>query len=351
MRKGNTFLTIIMIIALAVMGFSGYKLFGLYRDYKQGSDEYSSLADKYASKPVTNKPELLRPETSEETISIGDLISQIGSGMDITEENEPAQSSEEAVPIPAAEDVIESSEAHDPDVVFIPDTSNMPAVETSSEETLSEETSVSKPVHISFKKKDPVIPPLTINFDGLKSENEDVTGWIYIEAIPDINYPIVKGRDNQEYLHTTYKKESLFVGSIFEDCENSAEYNDPHTIIYGHNMKDGSMFGKLKSFVNDPTVIERSRYFWILTPEADYRYEIFYTGQTKVNSSVYTLFKHRGPFFWEWKWKMARHILEGKNVPDIIRLMSTPVVTLSTCTGDNSNRFIVQGYLTDIVPK
>lgn len=90
--------------------------------------------------------------------------------------------------------------------------------------------------------------PLEINFDELKSINQDVAGWLYMEALPNINYPIVQGSDNDFYLHHTYKKESIFAGSIFVDCKNTKDFSDQNTIVYGHNMKNGSMFGTLKQY-------------------------------------------------------------------------------------------------------
>ncbi|MDQ9760170.1 class B sortase, partial [Acinetobacter baumannii] len=62
--------------------------------------------------------------------------------------------------------------------------------------------------------------PMDIDFASLKSVNEDVIGWIYVEALPDINYPIVQGEDNDTYLHMTYEGNYNFAGTIFMDYEN-----------------------------------------------------------------------------------------------------------------------------------
>lgn len=105
--------------------------------------------------------------------------------------------------------------------------------------------------------------PLDIDFKELKSINPDVAGWIYMEALPDISYPIAQGDDNEFYLHHTYKKESIFAGSIFVDCKNSRDFSDQNTIVYGHNMKNGSMFGTLKNYKLQETV-DKSPYFGLL---------------------------------------------------------------------------------------
>ena len=80
--------------------------------------------------------------------------------------------------------------------------------------------------------------PMDIDFKALKSVNEDVVGWIYVEAVPSISYPIVHGTDNETYLHRTYEKNYNFAGTIFVDYENKGDFSDCNTLVYGHNMKN-----------------------------------------------------------------------------------------------------------------
>ena len=61
----------------------------------------------------------------------------------------------------------------------------------------------------------------------------------------------VHGRDNETYLHRTYEKNYNFAGTIFVDYENKGDFSDCNTIVYGHNMKNGSMFAQLKKFTQD----------------------------------------------------------------------------------------------------
>ena len=82
-------------------------------------------------------------------------------------------------------------------------------------------------------------PPIEVDFDKLKSVNEDVVGWIYLDALPDISYPIVKGKDNQTYLHQTYEKNYNFAGTIFVDYENSNTWNRRRR-RYHHRRKNRS---------------------------------------------------------------------------------------------------------------
>ena len=188
-------------------------------------------------------------------------------------------------------------------------------------------------------------PPIEVDFDKLKSVNEDVVGWIYVDALPDISYPIVKGKDNQTYLHQTYEKNYNFAGTIFVDYENSGDFSDCNTLVYGNNMKNGSMFGHLKKFREDDKLYKQDKYFWILTPERNYRYEIISAYTTGVNSDTYTLFKGPGEEFEKYL-ETIKGYSEIKT-DDTDLTIKDKIVTLSTCTGNESTRFVVQGKRVD----
>ena len=188
-------------------------------------------------------------------------------------------------------------------------------------------------------------PPIEVDFDKLKSVNEDVVGWIYVDALPDISYPIVKGKDNQTYLHQTYEKNYNFAGTIFVDYENSGDFSDCNTLVYGHNMKNGSMFGHLKKFREDDKLYKQDKYFWILTPERNYRYEIITAYTTGVNSDTYTLFKGPGEEFEKYLEKIKGYSEIQTDDTDLT--IKDRIVTLSTCTGNESTRFVVQGKRVD----
>lgn len=188
-------------------------------------------------------------------------------------------------------------------------------------------------------------PPIEVDFDKLKSVNEDVVGWIYVDALPDISYPIVKGKDNQTYLHQTYEKNYNFAGTIFVDYENSGDFSDCNTLVYGHNMKNGSMFGHLKKFREDDKLYKQDKYFWILTPERNYRYEIITAYTTDVNSDTYTLFKGPGEEFEKYLETIKGYSEIQTDDTDLT--IKDRIVTLSTCTGNESTRFVVQGKRVD----
>ena len=187
--------------------------------------------------------------------------------------------------------------------------------------------------------------PMEVDFAALKEVNEEVVGWIYVEALDGVSYPVVKGKDNSTYLHTTYEKNYNFAGTIFVDFENAGDFSDCNTLVYGHNMKNGSMFGQLKNFTKDEETYKKSKYFWILTPDQNYRYEIVSAYTTAVNSDAYTLFKGPGKEFQEYLDKIQEYS-EIKTEAEKLTIKDK-IVTLSTCTGNEATRFVVQGRRAD----
>ena len=187
--------------------------------------------------------------------------------------------------------------------------------------------------------------PMDIDFDSLRSINTDVIGWIYVEALDGVSYPVVRGTDNDQYLHMTYEKNYNFAGTIFIDYENKADFSDCNTLVYGHNMKNGTMFGQLKNFSKDDSAYNKSKYFWIFTPEKTYRYEIISAYTTAVNSDTYTLFKGPGQEFVDYMNKIVSYS-DVKTTPGESGV-DDKIVTLSTCTGNESTRYVVQGKRVD----
>jgi len=182
-------------------------------------------------------------------------------------------------------------------------------------------------------------PPFEVDFESLQAINPDVIGWLYVEALPNINYPICRGEDNEYYLHRTFRREYLFAGSIFMDCRNEPDFSDPATIIYGHNMKNQSMFGLLKQ-LRGQEKYDSAPYFWIMTPTANYRYHIYAAFETRYDSYVYTLFSSAGDEFLKWEEEM-------KSLSDVkcdVPLSGTDhSVVLSTCTSNSTVRCVVIG--------
>lgn len=136
------------------------------------------------------------------------------------------------------------------------------------------------------------VPPISVDFQGLQAENQDVTGWIYCEDTA-INYPVVQGEDNDFYLKHNYDRTKRAAGSIFVEAENSANFADSNTILYGHHMKNGSMFACLDKWA-DQAFYESHPVMWLLTPTQDYKIILFSGYTTSATSDTYTIFRGAG---------------------------------------------------------
>lgn len=190
--------------------------------------------------------------------------------------------------------------------------------------------------------KESVIPvSLQIDYAQLKAINEDFAGWIYYEPL-ELSYPIVRGNDNEYYTHYTFENENNSSGAIFMDFLNRPNFQDFNTIIYGHNMRNGTMFGFLKKLLNDNSIIEENPYFYIFTEDKAFMYEIASVYITNSESKTYDLIETeedqsnyieyiKGVSTWTW---------DKEIVPQ------DKIVTLSTCHGLHStNRTVVHGIL------
>lgn len=105
----------------------------------------------------------------------------------------------------------------------------------------------------------------SIDFEALWAENPDVVGWI---RIPDtrIDYPILQSNDNETYLHKDFDGNDSVYGAIFLDCDSESDFSGWNNPIYGHHMKDGSMFKDVVKF-KDEAFFKEHPYFEIYTPE------------------------------------------------------------------------------------
>ena len=184
-------------------------------------------------------------------------------------------------------------------------------------------------------------PPIDVDWKSLKEINEDIVGWLYIGAL-DLSYPVVHGEDDDYYLHRTFERKDNFAGSIFVEADNAGDFRDPNTIVYGHNMLNKSMFGSLSDLTSgqEPKYKE-NHWFWIMTPDGNYRYWMFSIHVTGLTSDVYTLFTGTDDKFLEWCQEMADASSVELEKEDFN--LHSKIVTLSTCTGDPGTRYVVQG--------
>lgn len=149
-----------------------------------------------------------------------------------------------------------------------------------------ESSEIERITEVAKVPEDPEKEAFTIDWDALKEKNEEVIGWI---LVPDTNisYPMVKGKDNDFYLTHTFEKKSNYAGSIFMDAFAQDQWKDRNTLIYGHNVKHGTMFAQLEKF-KDKDFYENHPYIYIFTPEGNYRTEVISMYSTKSDSETYT---------------------------------------------------------------
>ena len=184
-------------------------------------------------------------------------------------------------------------------------------------------------------------PPIDVDWKSLKAINEDIVGWLYIGAL-DLSYPVVQGEDDDYYLHRTFARKDNFAGSIFVEADNASDFRDPNTIVYGHNMLNGSMFGSLSDLTDgQEPKYKNDQWFWIMTPNGNYRYRMFSIHVTGVTSDVYTLFNGTDDTFLEWCASMSE--ASSVELEEEQFTLHSKIVTLSTCTGDSGTRYVVQG--------
>ncbi len=131
-----------------------------------------------------------------------------------------------------------------------------------------------------------------VDFDGLRVINKDIVAWIRIPGI-GVDYPVVQGKDNEHYLHYTFDGKANKAGSIFLDYRNRADFIDSKVILYGHNMKDGSMFSNLKKYQDAGFRKEQGRVVLYL-PDRVLECEILECRQVSVRDSVYEVVQEKG---------------------------------------------------------
>ena len=169
----------------------------------------------------------------------------------------------------------------------------------------------------------------TINFASLRKVNGDVIAWIYIPGTA-VNYPVMKGDPGNYYLHRNWKRQKSFGGAIFMDSVNSYGFTDDNTIVYGHNMKNGSQFGTLIRFL-DGKFFESHPYVYVYTPERTIRYRTYAFDIIDERSPLYASVIDDYPQYVKTVTRSARH---SRRPPD----EKTPLLMLSTCHGKSETK-------------
>lgn len=211
MKKSRLLYDVIILLGIALIGYAGVRLYERYADRAESNRLYQELNEQYVM-----GPEQIQTH-AEEPASL--------SGGDAPDENSVSGG--------------DALEAEEPQIREIP-------------------------WHDMIR----------VDFENLRELNQDVVGWVFFEN-EDISYPILYSGDNVKYLRRTLDGKNASAGSIFLDGSNTTDFEDSRTVVYGHNMKNLSMFGKLKYYMQDKEYYEDHQYFQILVDDMVYRYQIF----------------------------------------------------------------------------
>lgn len=191
---------------------------------------------------------------------------------------------------------------------------------------------------------DPVIEELlAIDLDALRHENEDVIGWIHIPGTR-ISYPLLQWIDNDFYLEHTWTQSSNASGAIFMEYQNKPDFSEFNTIIYGHNMRNGDMFGTLH-YYRGPEYLAKRPYVYIVNDEGVLRFDIFAVQSASTQSILYGL----GLETDQRKEEFIRFAKDYSLVEtEICPTVDDRILTLSTCTGQgHTHRWVVQSVLNE----
>lgn len=187
---------------------------------------------------------------------------------------------------------------------------------------------------------DDVIEELKEQAQELQESYPDAIGWIYV---PDtnINYPIMQGEDNDFYLTHGTDGHSLKCGCIELDfrCENRFQNN--FNILYGHNMKNGSMFANVCRF-KEKSYYDSHPYGWVYTADSVYRLDFFSVAVTDWHDEIYNGFRSLD----EW----TPHLKEISRIYEEVGLTEQDrLVLLSTCSYEFDNaRTVLTGRLVEM---
>ena len=196
---------------------------------------------------------------------------------------------------------------------------------------------------IKMKKEE---QPFDVDWVALKEVNEDIIGWVYFTGLSQISYPILQADNNEYYVHRTYdlSSDTSKAGCIFMDYRMADDFSSPYSIIYGHNVRDGSMLSDLVR-LKDQTLYDEEPYFWILTPEGNYRYQIFSIFQCHRAADVFQRsFDGWGEDFSKWQSELKlRNSMQG----DVKLREDGHVIAFSTCVPNSFDRTIVCGTYID----
>ena len=187
------------------------------------------------------------------------------------------------------------------------------------------------------------ISPLNADMDMLKSLNGDSVGFLYSPGTR-ICYPVVQGDDNSYYLNHLIDKKHNRNGTLFIDCNNSPDFSDKNTVIYGHNMKSGAMFASINSYRRQ-SYYDEHPVMYLTTLTGKYTVQLFAGYPTTVADQCYRLnFGDSEAYA-----AFLAGAVEKSNFTTGVQVEVTDrIITLSTCTSSSEGtHYVLLGKLVD----
>ncbi len=181
-----------------------------------------------------------------------------------------------------------------------------------------------------------------IDFAKLQEQNADVIAWIEIPGT-QIDYPVVTTTDNEHYLDYDFQGQESAHGAIFLDAACDLKLEDPVSILYGHNMKDGTMFAGLHAF-SDPAFLKEHPVIKLYTPQGQLDYKICAVYETSDEHLLYQKNLRNPAVYQEFLDEIAAKQEQDGALIDMGNIsVKDSLLTLSTCVrGEDEKRFIVQ---------
>lgn len=210
-------------------------------------------------------------------------------------------------------------------------------IETETEEETETET---EEVQNAFD-----IPEKNLDWSSLYAENKDIYAWIYIPGT-QVDYPVLQSAsDDTYYLNHNIDGSYGKPGCIYTEKINSKDFTNYNTVLYGHNMKSGEMFGCLHDY-EDKTFFDENPYVYVYTEEKTYVYEIF-AAYTATNAHILNTndFSTQEGFADYLDNVVYNKALTGNFRKDTRVTSDNRIITLSTCTSNSNKRWLVQAVL------
>ena len=296
---GSYLYTALIVLLVSVMLFSAYKIISISLDYSEAEEEYKDIAESFVieyntiSIPKRDNTAIAPDDTSDQTTA---------TGSDDTSDVSAEQSTEHIDEEPSVPDDTSASgsEAED-DVLVIP----------------------------------------SINSEYLKSVNPDYKGWLYVDGIV-INYPVVQCADNDYYLDHTFYGQKNPNGCLFIDYRLDLDADNRNTLIYGHAMKTGAMFGLLLRY-QWPGFFEENQHIVYVTEDGPYLITVFSAYIVSTDSDAWRISFDDDADYGAW----LRSIKSRSSVKCSVTPTTTDrIVTLTTCSFKiEDGRFVVHGII------